>query len=538
MRRAASAEDTVAAAPVHGRAMERSFDLHLRGPPRRIRGIRNDRSGARPMPTKTPVTVAYGDGIGPEIMTATLRMLEAAGAAVAPEVIEIGEKVYLAGHTSGIAPESWASLRRTKVFLKSPITTPSGAGYKSLNVTIRKTLGLYANVRPCVSYAPFVPTKHPTMNLVIVRENEEDLYAGIEHRQTDEVFQCLKLITRPGCEKIVRYAFEYARAHGRRKVTCMTKDNIMKMTDGLFRKVFEEVRSEYPELETEHLIIDIGTARVATRPERFDVIVTPNLYGDILSDVAAEVTGSVGLAGSANVGEHVAMFEAIHGSAPDIAGRGIANPSGLLLSAVMMLVHIRQPEVATRLHNAWLKTIEDGIYTAELQQGRLGRAFGSFDFASAVIERLGQAPSKLKPAEYRDVPAETSIVPTYRRRAPATKEIVGVDVFVHAPDVSADYLAGRLQTLAHQPKPAGFRLQMITNRGVKVWPGGFPETFCTDHWRCRFVGTDDAGQPRSVSHGDIVNLLHNLESDRLDFIKTENLCTFDGEAGYALGQGQ
>ena len=497
------------------------------------------------MQHKTPITVAYGDGIGPEIMAATLKVLDAAGAQIAPEVIEIGEKVYLAGNTAGIAPESWASLRRTKVFLKAPITTPQGGGYKSLNVTIRKTLGLYANVRPCVSYAPFVQTKHPKMDVVIVRENEEDLYAGIEHRQTDEVFQCLKLITRPGCEKIIRYAFEYARAHGRKKVTCMTKDNIMKMTDGLFHKVFDEIRVQYPELQTEHYIIDIGAARLATRPEIFDVIVTPNLYGDIISDIAAEITGSVGLAGSANIGEHVAMFEAIHGSAPDIAGKGIANPSGLLLSAVMMLVHIKQADVASRIHNAWLKTIEDGIFTAELAGGaQVGRPFGSMDFADAVIDRLGQLPQKFAPASYQDAPSVAiaspapAAAPLYVRKPAAKKAIVGVDVFVHAADVSAEYLAGRLQTLTHQPKPAGFTLQMITNRGVKVWPGGFPETFCTDHWRCRFVGTDAQGQPRHVNHADIVDLLHNLVSDGLDFIKTEHLCSFDGEAGYALGQGQ
>lgn len=500
----------------------------------------------RTVPDRTPITVAHGDGIGPEIMAATLKILEAAGARIAPEVIEIGEQVYLAGHSSGIAPESWASLRRTKVFLKGPITTPSGGGYKSLNVTIRKTLGLYANVRPCVSYAPFVPTLHPAMDVVIVRENEEDLYAGIEHRQTDEVFQCLKLITRPGSEKIVRYAFEYARAHGRRKVTCMSKDNIMKMTDGLFHKVFDEIRVLYPEIETEHQIIDIGTARLATRPERYDVIVTPNLYGDIISDVAAELTGSVGLGGSANIGEHVAMFEAIHGSAPDIAGKGIANPSGLLLAAVMMLVHIRQSAVAERIHNAWLATLEDGVFTADLWnqvQGagtaRIGRPFGSMDFADAVIERLGRRPETLKPVSYADTPQERSTpAPLYVRRPPARKAIVGVDVFVHAADGTAEFLAGRLVTLAHQPRPAGFKLQMITNRGVKVWPGGFPETFCTDHWRCRFMGVDAAGEPRAVSHAEVVDLLHNLVSDGLDFIKTEHLCTFDGEAGYALGQGQ
>jgi isocitrate dehydrogenase len=490
------------------------------------------------MPDRTPITIAHGDGIGPEIMAATLQVLDAAGAKIAPEAIDIGEQIYAAGHSAGIGPEAWASLRRTKVFLKAPITTPQGGGYKSLNVTVRKTLGLYANVRPCVSYAPFVQSQHPKMDLVIVRENEEDLYAGIEHRQTDEVFQCLKLITRPGCEKIMRYAFEYARAHGRRKVTCMTKDNIMKMTDGLFHKVFDEVARQYPDLETEHQLIDIGAARLATQPERFDVIVTPNLYGDILSDIAAEVAGSVGLAGSANIGEHVAMFEAIHGSAPDIAGRGVANPSGLMLAAVQMLVHIRQASVATRVHNAWLKTIEDGVLTIDVQ-GERGRPVGTEEFASAVVERLGHGPRKLKPVEYSDAPQPRKTpAPLYTRAAPAKKEIVGVDVFVHASDATPDYLAGRLATLTHQPRSAGFKLQMITNRGVKVWPGGFAETFCTDHWRCRFIGVNEAGTECFVTHTQIVDLLHNLLSDGLDFIKTEHLCNFDGQPGYALGQGQ
>jgi isocitrate dehydrogenase len=487
-------------------------------------------------PTPVPITVAHGDGIGPEIMEATLKVLAAAGARIAPETIEIGEQLYRAGHSSGIAPEAWDSLRRTKVFLKSPITTPQGGGYKSLNVTIRKTLGLYANVRPCVSYAPFVATRHPKMDLVIVRENEEDLYAGIEHRQTDEVFQCLKLITRPGCEKIVRYAFEYARANGRRKVTCMTKDNIMKMTDGLFHRIFDEIRAEYPEIATDHMIIDIGAARLATRPEQFDVIVTPNLYGDILSDIAAELTGSVGLAGSANIGEHVAMFEAIHGSAPDIAGKGIANPSGLLLAAVMMLVHIRQADIATRIHNAWLCTLEDGVFTADLAgAGRIGRPFGSMDFADAIIERLGRQPSRLQPVHYQNpaapAPAATDGPTAPERRPAARKALVGVDVFVHDAGRSADDLAARLQA---SPAP-GLCLQMITNRGVKVWPGGFPETFCTDHWRCRFVATVADGE---VAPRAIVDLLGTLTDAGIDVIKTENLCTFDGEQGFALGQGQ
>lgn len=247
---------------------------------------------------KTPrITVAHGDGIGPEIMAATLNIMEAAGADLAIDTIEIGEKVYQRGQLAGIDSDSWQSLLTNKIFLKAPITTPQGGGFKSLNVTVRKSLGLYANVRPCRAYSPFIRTKHPNMDLVIVRENEEDLYAGIEHRQTDEVYQCLKLITRPGCEKIVRYAFEYAKRSGRKKVTCFTKDNIMKMTDGLFHKIFDEIGAEFPGIEKEHWIVDIGAAKMADTPEVFDVIVMPNLYGDILSDVAAQIAGSVGLAG-------------------------------------------------------------------------------------------------------------------------------------------------------------------------------------------------------------------------------------------------
>ncbi len=486
--------------------------------------------------TAVPITVAFGDGIGPEIMRATLRVLRAAGADLAPEVIDIGEKLYLSGNSSGIANEAWDSLRRTQVFLKAPITTPSGGGYKSLNVTVRKTLGLYANVRPCVSYAPFVKTLHPNMDVVIVRENEEDLYAGIEHRQTDEVTQCLKLITRPGCEKIVRYAFEYARANGRKKVTCMVKDNIMKMTDGLFYSVFQEIGAAYPDIVQDRMIIDIGAAKLATVPTRFDVIVTPNLYGDIISDIAAEVAGSVGLAGSANIGEHVAMFEAIHGSAPDIAGQGIANPSGLLLGAVMMLIHIGQPKVAQTIHNAWLRTLEEGMHTSDLAQS--GDTPLSTDaFADAVIARLGQQPQRL-PAIAYDLNAKSKlktadrvITQPIRTRAPAVKQMVGVDIFVQDAKHTPDQLGA---LMAHHNSLA-LALKMITNRGVKIWPQGLPETFCTDHWRCRFMATSDH---ETINSHDIIALLSTLASSHVDVIKTENLCTFDGEPGFSLGQGQ
>jgi isocitrate dehydrogenase len=478
-----------------------------------------------------PITVARGDGIGPEIMDATLDILRAAGASLELDEIQIGKSVYERGHSSGIEPSSWASLRRTKVFLKSPITTPQGGGYKSLNVTIRKTLGLYANVRPCQSFEPFVATKHSGIDLVIVRENEEDLYAGIEHRQTDEVVQCLKLISRPGTERIVRYAFEYARRHSRKRVTCITKDNIMKLTDGLFHKVFDELGAQYPEIEKDHMIVDIGAAKLADSPERFDVILAPNLYGDILSDIAAEVTGSVGLAGSANIGDEVAMFEAVHGSAPDIAGQGVANPSGLLNAAVLMLVHIGQPEVAARIKNAWLVTLEEGVHTGDVyEEGTSKKRVGTRDFADAVIANLGRTPQKLPVQEFKATETDRPAHAKLERKLPARKETVGVDVFVNWRGSTAEDLAIQLQrcNLEH------LKLTMITNRGVKVWPGGFPETFRTDHWRGRFTVPEGL----SISHEDIVKLLGRVALEGLDFIKTENLCTFDGEPGFSLGQGQ
>lgn len=476
-----------------------------------------------------PVTVAYGDGIGPEIMNASLKVLLAAGAKLAIEPIEIGEQVYLAGHSAGISSEAWNSLRRTKLFYKAPITTPQGGGYKSLNVTVRKTLGLFANVRPSVAYAPFIATKHPGMDVVVVRENEEDLYAGIEHRQTDDVVQCLKLISRPGCEKIVRYAFEYAKAHGRRKVTCFTKDNIMKLSDGLFHQVFDEVAAEYPEIENEHWIVDIGAAKLADTPEAFDVVVMPNLYGDILSDVSAQIAGSVGLAPSANIGADCAMFEAIHGSAPRRAGQDVANPSGLLLAGVMMMVHAGQPHVAELVHNAWLKTIEDGIHTYDIfKEGVSKKQVGTAAFANAVIANLDLKPTQLAPVTYA-AEAKPFAVPVASPRIVAKKELVGIDVFVQA-TAPVSQLAGDMQRADN----GAVELAMITNRGVKVWPDGAPETFCTDHWRCRFL----AKPGQAFDHVAIIKLLTSLTSAGVDFIKTEHLYMFDGKPGYSLGQGQ
>lgn len=486
------------------------------------------------MTIKTPITVAYGDGIGPEIMTATLAILKAANAQIEPEVIEVGEKVYLQGYTSGIPDQAWASLKRTKVLLKGPITTPQGGGYKSLNVTLRKTLSLFANVRPCISYAPYVPTNYPDVDMVIVRENEEDLYSGIEYRQTDEVYECLKIVSRPGCERIIQYAFEYARKFNRKKVTCLSKDNIMKMTDGLFHRVFNEIAAQYPDIENEHLIVDIGTALIACKPERFDVIVTLNLYGDIISDVAAQVTGSVGLAGSANIGNQMAMFEAIHGSAPDIAGKDIANPSGLLNAAIQMLIHINQPETAALIENAWLKTLEDGIHTGDIYSpAHSKQKVGTQEFAQAVIARLGQEPMHFKKADYK--PGSYAKIECYggAPHAASKKELIGVDVFIDNPtDVSAEKLAELLK------KHTALELIVITSRGLKIWPNSTIETPYLRHCCCRFQSAHDIKQLKPITHTDIITLLAELNKLGLDVIKTENLYTFDGQLGFTLAQGQ
>ena len=482
------------------------------------------------MPTKTPITVANGDGIGPEIMAATLQIIQEAGAALEIEPIEIGEKVYLRGNTSGIEPTSWQSLLRTKVFLKAPITTPPGGGYKNLNVTTRKALGQYANVRPCVSYHPFVDTRHPNMDLVVVRENEEDLYAGIEYQLSPEMTSAIKLISRPGSDKIVRYAFEYARRHNRKKVTCFTKDNILPMTDGLFHKIYDEIAAEYPDIQREHWMVDIGAAKMADTPEAFDVIVMPNLYGDVLSDVAAQIAGSVGLAGAANIGDNCSMFEAMHGSSPRRAGQNLANPSGLLLGAVLMLVHIGQADVAERVHNAWLRTIEDGIHTYDIfEDGVSKETAGTKEFARAVVARVGQKPNILKGVSYAKALSQAPA--KHAAAASSSKmDIKGIDVIVYWPSRNPKELAAAVGKHAEH----GIKLEMIDNRGVMVHPAGLAaaETFCTDTFRCRFMADGTADRSR------LLGIAKKISEDGIDVVMTTSLRTYDGKAGYSLAQGQ
>ena len=494
--------------------------------------------------TKT-ITVAYGDGIGPEIMDSTLEILREAKADINFNIIEVGKKIYEKGFNSGLMPSAWEDLSNTRVLLKAPITTPQGGGYKSLNVTMRKKLGLFANVRPVSSFHPFVTTKHPKMDVVIVRENEEDLYAGIEYRQSDETYECLKLVTRSGCEKIVRYAFEYAVANNRKKVSCFSKDNIMKMTDGLFHKVFDEIAKEYPQIQNDHYIIDIGTARLAAKPEIFDVIVTMNLYGDIISDVVAETSGSVGLAGSANIGTNYAMFEAIHGSAPDIAGQDIANPTGLINAAVMMLVHLGQNEVASKIRNALYKTIEDGIHTADIYNTATSKKkVGTKEFTESVISNLGQKPSQLPIANYSSGDNKTEIKSEKVASVTSKKSLIGFDLFLDWNKEFSDLLA-ELKTMESDV----LEVKMISAKGLLLWP-------LTDQHMMpiykkgltvlRFIGKGITGKSsneildanKTILHQDIIDMLAILDKKKFDFVKYEGLYLFDGKPGYTSGQGE
>lgn len=470
---------------------------------------------------KTPVTIAFGDGIGPEIMESVLSILDAAKAPLTYETIEIGEKIYKKGLTSGISEESWESIKRTGVFLKSPITTPQGGGYKSLNVTIRKALGLFANIRPCVSYHPFVKSLDPGINCVVVRENEEDLYAGIEYQQSPEVFHAIKLISKPGTEKIIRYAFEYAKAHGRKKVTCLTKDNILKITDGYFHKRFNEIAAEYPEIESEHFIIDIGTARLAVQPQRFDVVVTLNLYGDIISDVVAEVAGSVGMGGSANIGQLASMFEAIHGSAPDLAGLGIANPSGLLQSSLLMLVHLGLGEYATTIYNAWAYTIESGVHTKDIATGK---SVTTKEFTKAIISNLGSEPQTLKKASFKNHMFLDKVLRKTTFQS-GSKKLEGVDVFVEFKVNDTELLSRKLI----KSSEGLFSLKLISNRGLTLWPVKAADTDTVDQWRCRFIGSDPKNIPA---------LIAGIQNNGIEVLKLESLFSFDGQRAYSLAQGE
>jgi isocitrate dehydrogenase len=491
------------------------------------------------------ITLIEGDGIGLEITQSVLKIFEAAKVKLDYDQAVVGEKIYYKGASSGIDEDAWKIIRRNDVMLKAPITTPTGSGYKSLNVTIRKELGLYINLRPSISYYPVIQKSPQIMDMVIVRENEEDLYAGIEHRQTPGSYSSLKLLTRAGSIKICHFAFEYAKAHGRKKVTCMVKDNIMKMADGMFFKAFQEVGKHYPEIQQEHYIIDIGSARIAAKPEIFDVIVTENLYGDIISDIASEVCGSVGIAGSANLGDKYAMFEAIHGSAPRMAGQNTANPTAFINASVMMLRHIDMNNEANLIENALLATIDEGYHTKDLfVEGISKQKMSTTDFTNAVIDHLGSKPTRLKAKEISAQTSQETFNPEKysnflnESSSKGEKKLVGVDLFLDWKGSYGSELAKLLNSSL-----SGFKIQLssILSRGLNIWSANSTKQnekkieLC-DHWMCRFLDN-------KISHDDVFKIIEILTNGGFDVIKMEKLYNYvlkDGseERGYSMGQGE
>ena len=475
------------------------------------------------------VTVIPGDGIGPEVVGAAQRIVEATGAPVAWETREAGEHVFLRGLPSGVPPETIESIRKTRVVLKGPLGTPVGFGEKSANVTLRKLFETYGNLRP-VRELPGVVTPYSGrgIDLVIVRENVEDLYAGIEHQQTPGVAQCLKLISRKGCEKISRLAFEVARAEGRGSVACFTKSNIMKLTEGLLKRTFEEVALDYPDIESWHVIVDNGAHQLVKKPEQYEVIVTTNMNGDILSDLTSALIGGLGFAPSANIGTDVAIFEAVHGSAPKYAGQDVINPTALVLSAVMMLRHLGEFEAARDIEHAIMVTLEDGTTVTRDVVGDEAAATTTA-YTDAIIANLGRRSERWAVRDHRPI-ILPQVAPEPDSVKVAQRRVVGADVFVESGD-QADELGASIESLVADMPVA---LKMISSRGTKVYPSMGAMTDYVDHWRCRFVPRNGSGQ---LSDDDVLALLARVAS-RHRWMHVEKLQEFDGEPAFTKAQGE
>jgi isocitrate dehydrogenase len=480
---------------------------------------------------KKLVTLIPGDGVGPECVEASKRIIEATGVKIAWEVRHAGESVFKQGVASGVLPETIESIRKTRVVLKGPLGTPVGYGEKSANVTLRKLFETYGNIRP-VRELPGVTTPYSGrgIDLVVVRENVEDLYAGIEHMQTPGAAQCLKLISRKGCEKIVRLAFEFARSEGRKSVACATKSNIMKLTEGMLKRTFEAVAKEYPDIQSWHVIVDNCAHQLVKKPEQFDVIVTTNMNGDILSDLTSALIGGLGFAPSANLGNEVAIFEAVHGSAPKYAGKNVINPTAVLGSAIMMLRYLGEFDAASKIENALLVTLEEGkVRTGDVVGYDSGKNCSTTQYADTIIGNLGKTSSKWKVREYKpikmpEVGSAPDFVKTQNRR------VVGVDVFVESPQFP-EQLGKTVESLA---EGTPFKLKMIDSRGTKVYPPTGTQLDVIDLYRCRLLLRDD----KSNATDDQINALTQKLGTQIRWSTITKLNEIDGQPGYTKAQGE
>jgi isocitrate dehydrogenase len=474
-------------------------------------------------PAKRKITILSGDGIGPEVVDAALAIIRATNVPVEFEKCEAGARAFQKGIKTGIPQETVDSIERTRVVLKGPLETPIGYGNRSANVTLRTLFETYGNIRP-VRELPGVQTAFTgrKLDIVIVRENIEDLYAGIEYMQTPGVAESLKLISREGCEKIVKLAFAFAIAEGRKSVHCATKSNIMKLTEGLLQHTFQEFAPDYPSITARHILIDNCAHQLAMRPEQFDVIVTTNMNGDILSDLTSGLTGGLGFAPSANIGNDVSIFEAVHGSAPDIAGKNKANPTALVLSAAMMLRHIGEGKAANDVEQAVLVTLESGIRTSDMMG--VQNPASTTTFTDAVISNLGKRSQVSPPKAYAEVelPAPQLGVNVVRSKS---RKVSGVDVYIES-ELEPRALAASLEKVSQS---SVLRLEMISNRGAMVFPGPDRRVSLVDHFRCRFVARDSAS---NLADSEILRLLDNLGSEHR-WMHVEKLQEFDGAAAFS-----
>ncbi|MBP6985271.1 MAG: NADP-dependent isocitrate dehydrogenase [Alphaproteobacteria bacterium] len=474
------------------------------------------------------ITLINGDGIGPEVVGSTVKILEATGVKFDWEVCEAGAEVFKRGLPSGVPLETIESIQRNRLVLKGPLETPIGYGEKSANVTLRKIFETYANIRPVKEFPGVAtPFSGRGVDMVIVRENVEDLYAGIEYMQTPDAAECLKLITRKGCEKIIRFAFELARSEGRKSLHCATKANIMKLTEGLMKKVFEEVSQDYTDIEPHHIIIDNCAHQLVRFPEKFEVIVSTNMNGDILSDLASGLVGGLGFAPGANIGENIAMFEAVHGSAPKYAGLNVINPIAVLFSGVMMLRYLGEFEAAETIEQAVFVTLgRDRTFTIDVA-GEGKKAVSTTEFTDAVIGNFGQKSDQAPPKKYKKItiPKNTMVSGVTERH------VSGIDVFTEANELP-DVLGKGMEELI---KGSNFTLTMIDNRGVKVYPsiGGIPEK--ADFYRCRFMLTSNDNS--DVKQECIMDLLNRINT-KYKWTHVEKLHVFNDEQAFSKAQGE
>lgn len=476
------------------------------------------------------ITLIPGDGIGPEVVGATRKIIDATGVNIDWDVCEAGAAVFKKGLSTGVPQATIDSITKNKIALKGPLETPVGFGEKSANVTLRKMFETYGNIRPIREFpGVLTPYSGRNIDIVIVRENVEDLYAGIEHMQTPSVAQCLKLISRKGCEKIVRLAFEFARSEGRKLVHCATKANIMKATEGMMKRTFEEIAKEYPDIEAHHIIVDNCAHQLVKKPEQFNVIVTTNMNGDILSDLGSALIGGLGFAPGANIGDDYAIFEAVHGSAPKYAGQNTINPTAVLLSGLMMLRHIGEFEAADAIENALMVTLSrDKILTRDIVGDQ--KAASTSDFTNAIIRNLGQklenwSPRPHKPLQIKPLSEDQAEIKVKER------SINGIDLFLEA----QNDLQGMAKKLDQAASQVNMKLKMISNRGVKVFPNDHGiESDLTDCFRCRFIGREG---DRNISDSEIMQLINSVSKD-YSWMHVEKLNMFDGVPAYSKAHGE